>query len=299
MIPEHLEQETFLLEYLPGTYGDYVSGIVSYSVDGFLDPCEPHLSDGEEKYWNANNAIVARNKFPLSLRGGGHEHVLDYSEFMLAHHTFLHFNSFLHIPSPEKYKLLFNTHTYIVDPLRLRTMHNAFTDTKTNCLTIKDDFDIVFTSTCNEYFTSHKDKEFDIVTGRVTATLANMYIKLVERYSQRANWRGYTYIDEMRGQALLQLTQIGLQFNEAKSDNPFAYYTAAVNNSFTRVLNIEKKNQGIRDDLLENSGQAPSWTRQLEHEMKSSERWQKVIKTKITDEAIPTETIKEIYADND
>ena len=144
-----------------------------------------------------------------------------------------------------------------------------------------------------------KTKEFDIVTGRVTATLANMYIKLVERYSQRANWRGYTYIDEMRGQALLQLTQIGLQFNEAKSDNPFAYYTAAVNNSFTRVLNIEKKNQGIRDDLLENSGQAPSWTRQLEHEMKSSERWQKVIKTKITDASIPTETIKEIYADDD
>ena len=145
----------------------------------------------------------------------------------------------------------------------------------------------------------NKNKEFDIVTGRITATLANMYIKLVERYSQRANWRGYTYIDEMRGQALLQLTQIGLQFNEAKSDNPFAYYTAAVNNSFTRVLNIEKKNQGIRDDLLEKAGQAPSWTRQLEHEMKSHERWQKVIKTKITDEQIPTETIKEIYADDE
>lgn len=146
---------------------------------------------------------------------------------------------------------------------------------------------------------SAKTKEFDIETGRITATLANMYIKLVERYSQRANWRGYTYIDEMRGQALLQLTQIGLQFNEAKSDNPFAYYTAAVNNSFTRVLNIEKKNQGIRDDLLEKAGQAPSWTRQLEHEMKSHERWQKVIKTKITDEQIPTETIKEIYADDE
>ena len=145
----------------------------------------------------------------------------------------------------------------------------------------------------------NKNKEFDIETGRITATLANMYIKLVERYSQRANWRGYTYIDEMRGQALLQLTQIGLQFNEDKSDNPFAYYTAAVNNSFTRVLNIEKKNQGIRDDLLEKAGQAPSWTRQLEHEMKSHERWQKVIKTKITDEQIPTETIKEIYADDE
>ena len=131
----------------------------------------------------------------------------------------------------------------------------------------------------------NKNKEFDL--------------QFVERYSQRSNWRGYTYIDEMRGQALLQLTQIGLQFNEAKSDNPFAYYTAAVNNSFTRVLNTEKKNQGIRDDLLEKSGQMPSWTRQLEHEMKSQERWQKVIKTRITDDQIPTETIKEIYADND
>ena len=153
----------------------------------------------------------------------------------------------------------------------------------------------------NEVGISHynKDKEFDLSAGKITAILATMYIKLVERYSQRSNWRGYTYIDEMRGQALLQLAQIGLQFNEDKSDNPFAYYTTVVNNSFTRVLNIEKKNQGIRDDLLEKAGQAPSWTRQLAHEMKSQERWQKVVKTKITDDAIPTETIKEIYADND
>ena len=155
--------------------------------------------------------------------------------------------------------------------------------------------------TLNEVGISHhnKDKEFDLSAGKITAVLATMYIKLVERYSQRSNWRGYTYIDEMRGQALLQLAQIGLQFNEDKSDNPFAYYTTVVNNSFTRVLNIEKKNQGIRDDLLEKAGQAPSWTRQLAHEMKSQERWQKVVKTKITDDAIPTETIKEIYADND
>ena len=155
--------------------------------------------------------------------------------------------------------------------------------------------------TLSEVGLSHhnKEKEFDLSAGKITAVLATMYIKLVERYSQRSNWRGYTYIDEMRGQALLQLAQIGLQFNEDKSDNPFAYYTTVVNNSFARVLNIEKKNQGIRDDLLEKAGQAPSWTRQLAHEMKSQERWQKVVKTKITDDAIPTETIKEIYADND
>jgi hypothetical protein len=102
--------------------------------------------------------------------------------------------------------------------------------------------------------------------GRITENLGKMYIKLADRYAQRSNWRGYTYIDEMKGQAILQLSQIGLQFDESKSENPFAYYTAAVTNSFTRILNIEKKSQNIRDDLLEEAGLTPSSTRQNAHE---------------------------------
>jgi hypothetical protein len=98
--------------------------------------------------------------------------------------------------------------------------------------------------------------------GQTTRTLATMYMKLCERYATRSNWRGYTYNSEMRGQALLQLSQIGLQFDESKSQNPFAYYTAAITNSFTRILNLEKKNQNIRDDMLEQAGLNPSWTRQ-------------------------------------
>jgi hypothetical protein len=89
-----------------------------------------------------------------------------------------------------------------------------------------------------------------------------MFMKLCERYATRSNWRGYTYNDEMRSQALLQLSQIGLQFDESKSQNPFAYYTAAITNSFTRVLNIEKRNQNLRDDILEMNGLNPSYTRQ-------------------------------------
>jgi hypothetical protein len=102
--------------------------------------------------------------------------------------------------------------------------------------------------------------------GRITENLGKMFIKLSERYAQRSNWRGYTYVEEMRGQAILQLSQIGLQFDESKSENPFAYYTAAVTNSFTRVLNLEKKNQNIRDDLLEEAGLTPSMTRQYKQE---------------------------------
>jgi|TARA_R110000851_G_scaffold63319_1_gene145021 hypothetical protein len=101
--------------------------------------------------------------------------------------------------------------------------------------------------------------------GKMTNQLAMMYMKLCERYGTRSNWRGYTYNDEMQSQALMQLSQIGLQFDESKSDNPFAYYTAAITNSFTRILNIEKKNQSIRDDLLEYNSMMPSFTRQNEN----------------------------------
>ena len=104
--------------------------------------------------------------------------------------------------------------------------------------------------------------EFCREHGTMTKKLAHMFMKLCERYATRSNWRGYTYNDEMRSTALLQLSQIGLQFDESKSENPFAYYTAAITNSFTRVLNIEKRNQNMRDDILEMNGLTPSYTRQ-------------------------------------
>lgn len=105
--------------------------------------------------------------------------------------------------------------------------------------------------------------EFSKDHGQITNKLAKMYLMLCEKYALRYNWRGYTYNDEMRGAAILQLTYVGLRFNESKSANPFAYYTAAINNSFCRVLNSEKRNQNIRDDILEMNGLAPSWSRQL------------------------------------
>lgn len=106
--------------------------------------------------------------------------------------------------------------------------------------------------------------------GKMTPALARMFIKLCERYGSKGNWRGYTYNDEMRSQALLQLSQVGLQFDESKSNNPFAYFTATVNNSFTRVLNVEKRNQNLRDDILEMNSLQPSYTRQTDNAIKSA-----------------------------
>ena len=113
---------------------------------------------------------------------------------------------------------------------------------------------------------------FSKTSGQATEKLARMWMKLCERYATRGNVRGYTYNDEMRGQAILQLAQIGLQFDESKSNNPFAYYTAAVTNSFVRVINIEKRNQNIRDDILEMNDMNPSYTRQNEGQWEAAQR---------------------------
>ena len=128
-------------------------------------------------------------------------------------------------------------------------------------------FRVDVTNTYNCIGKSHwkgslENGEFSKDHGNITNKLARMYIMMCEKYAMKYNWRGYTYNDEMRNSAILQLTYVGLRFNEAKSANPFAYYTAAITNSFCRVLNTEKRNQNIRDDILEINGLNPSWSRQ-------------------------------------
>ena len=121
---------------------------------------------------------------------------------------------------------------------------------------------------------------FVLGKGQATEQLARMWMKLCDRYATRGNVRGYTYNDEMRGQAILQLAQIGLQFDESKSNNPFAYYTAAVTNSFVRIINIEKRNQNIRDDILEMNNLNPSYTRQSQGEWEASVKREQELKNK-------------------
>lgn len=107
---------------------------------------------------------------------------------------------------------------------------------------------------------------FSVTHGDITPRLAGMFIKLVDRYSTKPNWRGYSYLDEMVADALMQLSAAGLKFNEAKSDNPFAYFTQMTTNSFRGRLATEKKAQNLRDDLLIESGATPSFSRQTADE---------------------------------
>lgn len=170
----------------------------------------------------------------------------------------------------DKYDLVFRIMTYEHVPLapgRKKSVKNvADAHEKVNFPPFQhwkfDDNDNLVCVGKSHWQGGMKTGRFNKAHGQISDNLARMFLKLCERYATRGNVRGYTYNDEMRGQAILQLTQIGLQFDESKSDNPFAYYTAAVTNSFVRIINIEKRNQNIRDDILEMNGMNPSWTRQ-------------------------------------
>lgn len=77
---------------------------------------------------------------------------------------------------------------------------------------------------------------------------------------------GNSYKEDMVDRAIEQLVAAGLSFDESKTDNPFAYFTVCCTTSFTSILNEEKKNQNLRDNLIEAHGGSPSFTRQVENE---------------------------------
>ena len=160
IIPPQLEQETHLLEYYAGTYGDYVAGIISYSIEDFYDNYS-HMSDSD-RYWEVDNALVRRNRYALGLRGNGYEHVESYTDFMLSHKIWLEFQP--HYDKMQPKKVLFNTHPRLIlgtkydNPEIYRTITNSFKSTKTKFISIPLDFDAIFKVACNEYYTSRIHK---------------------------------------------------------------------------------------------------------------------------------------------
>lgn len=108
--------------------------------------------------------------------------------------------------------------------------------------------------------------EFSLNHGRITNKLALMIRKLVERYAQRTNWRSYTWINDMKGDAELQLIEVALKFREDKSDipNPFSYYTQIVLNCFRAKVNDENKLRDIKDKMLIDSGFNASFSSQVD-----------------------------------
>ncbi|MAZ56862.1 hypothetical protein CL653_03655 [bacterium] len=115
----------------------------------------------------------------------------------------------------------------------------------------------------------------------ITPKLAKMFMLLVERYAQKPNWSGYSYLDELKGEATVNLVNKWHKFNPEKSNTPFAYYSVLVDRSFKGQIKKEKNPQRIRDAIITSRGEMPSFAAQEEHErqlkenMDAKESWDK------------------------
>lgn len=71
--------------------------------------------------------------------------------------------------------------------------------------------------------------------------VAECFMKLVDRIGSRPNFMGYTYLEDMKGDALLLCTKYAHNFNPERSNNAFAYFSQIIFNGFKQYLNKEKK----------------------------------------------------------
>lgn len=94
---------------------------------------------------------------------------------------------------------------------------------------------------------------------RMTNKLAQMLQLLCAKYAKKGNFVNYSYNDDMQAYAMMMLVRTWDSFDPEKSDNPFAFFTQCIKNSFIQYLNQEKRQRNIRDLLLVNNGMNPSF----------------------------------------
>lgn len=125
-------------------------------------------------------------------------------------------------------------------------------------------------------YLNNKDLLAEVITskaqGEMTNKLAHMLVLLCARYAKRGQFAGYTFNDDMQSFAMYMLVKTWSTFNPEKSQNPFAYYTQCIKNSFRQYLNQEKRQRDIRDELLVKSGYSPSYTYMTEYEQAQQEQ---------------------------
>lgn len=94
---------------------------------------------------------------------------------------------------------------------------------------------------------------------KMSPKLANMLQLLCAKYATKGNFVNYSYNDDMQAYAMLMLVRTWNSFDLAKSNNPFAFFTQCIKNSFIQYLNQEKRQRIVRDLLLVDQGLNPSF----------------------------------------
>ena len=84
----------------------------------------------------------------------------------------------------------------------------------------------------------------------VTDYIGSCFLKIANHLSYRPNFINYTFRDDMISDGIENCLQYLDNFNPAKSNNPFAYFTQIIYYAFVRRIQKEKKQTTIKHKLI-------------------------------------------------
>ena len=88
----------------------------------------------------------------------------------------------------------------------------------------------------------------------VTNYIGECFLKIANHLSYRPNFINYTFRDDMISDGIENCLQYLNNFNPAKSNNPFAYFTQIIYYAFIRRIQKEKKQANIKYKMIEQAG---------------------------------------------
>jgi DNA-directed RNA polymerase specialized sigma subunit len=80
--------------------------------------------------------------------------------------------------------------------------------------------------------------------------LGSCFLKIANHLSYRPNFINYTFRDDMISDGIENCLQYLENFNPAKSNNPFAYFTQIIYYAFIRRIQKEKKQVEVKQRLI-------------------------------------------------
>ena len=89
---------------------------------------------------------------------------------------------------------------------------------------------------------------------RIDEYIGDCFLKIATHLSYRPNFINYMYKEDMISDGVENCVQYIDNFDPAKSRNPFAYFTQIVYYAFLRRIAKEKRQQSIREKIIEKSG---------------------------------------------
>lgn len=100
----------------------------------------------------------------------------------------------------------------------------------------------LFTEKVGEWAKEYRRcKALGLETPEMDNYITECFYKIAERYARKPRWSGYTYVEDMISEAVLNCIKYAHNFDSSKYNNAFAYFTSCCINSFKQFTNKERK----------------------------------------------------------